>query len=145
MVPRGLDEVFPFFAEPRNLARITPAWLGFRIVSAGDLTMRAGLRIEYRVRPLGFPQTWVSEITLWDPPHRFVDEQVRGPYRLWHHLHTFRAVAGGTELVDEVTYALPFGPLGSLAHALVVRRQLATIFDYRARVVRDLFGEAPSP
>nr|NIQ56791.1 SRPBCC family protein [Gemmatimonadota bacterium]NIU76973.1 hypothetical protein [Gammaproteobacteria bacterium]NIV88652.1 hypothetical protein [Actinomycetota bacterium]NIX22707.1 hypothetical protein [Actinomycetota bacterium] len=97
VVPRPLDETFAFFAEARNLARITPPWLGFRIVDDGDLEMRRGLVIEYRVRPLGFPQKWVSEITVWDPPRRFVDEQRVGPYAYWHHEHAFRSVDGGTE------------------------------------------------
>jgi len=139
-VPRPPAEVFPFFAEPGNLARITPSWLGFRIVTPGRLAMREGLRIEYRVRPLLVPQRWESMITLWDPPRRFVDEQTRGPYRYWHHLHEFReGPAGGTEIRDRVTYALPFGPLGAVAHPLV-RRQLATIFEYRRRVVEEMFG-----
>ena len=140
VVPRPLAEVFPFFAEPANLARITPPWLGFRIVSSGPLRMREGLRVEYRVSPLLVPQRWESLITVWDPPRRFVDEQVRGPYRYWHHLHEFRAAPeGGTEIRDRVTYALPLGPLGALAHPLV-RRQLATIFEHRQRVVEELLG-----
>ncbi len=143
-VPRALDEVFPFYADPRNLARITPPWLGFRIVSEGPLEMRQGLVIEYRIRPLGVPQRWTSEITVWDPPHRFVDEQRRGPYRRWHHEHTFRAVASGTEIRDRVTYALPLGPVGRLVHALFVRRQLESIFAYRAAVVADQFGTSTS-
>jgi len=138
-VPRSLDEVFAFFAAPGNLARITPSWLGFQIVTP-DVEMRQGLTIEYRIRPLGLPQRWVSEITLWDPPRRFVDEQRRGPYRRWRHLHEFRAVEGGTEIRDRVTYELPLGPLGRVAHALFVRRQLEAIFAYRERVVRGLFG-----
>lgn len=139
-VPRPLDQVFPFFAEPRNLARITPPWLGFRIVTDGDLTMRQGLEISYRIHPLGIPQRWTSRISVWDPPQRFVDEQLRGPYRDWHHLHEFREVAGGTEIRDEVTYELPFGALGRIAHRLIVRRQLESIFDHRERVVRELLG-----
>lgn len=139
VVPRPPAEVFAFYADPNNLARITPRWLGFRILTPGA-QMREGLRIEYRIHPLGVPQRWVSEITVWDPPRRFVDEQRRGPYRTWHHLHEFRATAQGTEIRDRVTYELPFGPLGRLAHALLVRRQLESIFAYRERVVRELFG-----
>lgn len=139
-VPLPLNQVFPFFAEPRNLARITPPWLGFRVVTGGDLTMRQGLEISYRIHPLGIPQRWTSRISVWDPPRRFVDEQLRGPYRTWHHLHEFREVVGGTEIRDEVTYELPFGPLGRIAHRLMVRRQLESIFRYRERVVRELLG-----
>lgn len=139
-LPLPLERVFPFFAEPRNLARITPPRLGFRIVSDGDLSMAPGLVIEYRVSPLLLPQRWVSEITLYEPPHRFVDEQRIGPYRKWHHLHEFEAVPGGTEIRDVVTYALPFGPLGTLAHALFVRRQLEGIFAYRSGVVEAMIA-----
>lgn len=143
-VARPLAEVFPFFAEPENLARITPPWLAFRVVSEGPLVMHEGLRIEYRVSPLFVPQRWESLITLWDPPRRFVDEQVRGPYRYWHHLHEFRRAADGvgTEIRDRVTYALPFGPLGALAHP-IVRRQLEAIFAFRRQVVDERFGARP--
>ncbi|HUG27611.1 MAG TPA: SRPBCC family protein [Gemmatimonadales bacterium] len=137
-LPLPLARVFSFFAEPRNLARITPPGLGFRIVTTGELIMTPGLTIEYRISPLLVPQRWVSEITVYEPPHRFVDEQRVGPYRKWHHLHEFEAVAGGTEIRDVVTYALPFGPLGSLAHALLVRRQLEGIFACRSRVVEGM-------
>ena len=136
-VPTPLDETFDFFSRPENLGRITPPWLAFTMVS-DDAAMREGLRIEYRIRPLGFPQKWVSEITAYEPPHRFVDEQRTGPYAGWHHEHRFRAVAGGTEVEDTVTYALPFGPLGRLAHFLLVRRQLEAIFRYRQERLGEL-------
>lgn len=139
-VPAPLDRVFPFFAEPANLARITPAWLAFRMVDPDGVTMRKGERIEYRIRPLGFPQRWISEISAYDPPHMFVDEQRVGPYRSWHHTHVFRAVPGGTEITDTVVYELPLGPLGRLAHALFVRRQLEGIFSHRRRIVARLFA-----
>lgn len=143
-VDAPLAETFDFFSRPENLGKITPPWLAFRMVS-DDADMREGLRIEYRVRPLGFPQKWVSEITAYDPPHRFVDEQLEGPYALWHHEHRFRAVeegprGPGTEVTDTVTYALPFGPLGRLAHALLVRRQLESIFRYRKARLPELLG-----
>lgn len=138
-VRRPLEETFRFFADPRNLAEITPGWLAFRLIGSGDFEMRRGLRLHYRIRPLGFPQRWTSEITVWDPPHRFVDEQVEGPYREWRHTHAFHALPdGGTEVRDRVDYALPFGPLGRIAHALLVKHQLRAIFDYRARRIREL-------
>lgn len=146
VVRRPIDEVFAFYADARNLARITPPWLGFAIRgssdggSVDDIRMRQGLEIHYRVRPLGIPQPWTSEITVWDPPHRFVDEQRRGPYRRWHHLHDFREVEDGTEITDVVEYALPFGILGDVAHHLLVRRQLKAIFDHRERVVGQLLA-----
>ncbi|MDH3455562.1 MAG: SRPBCC family protein [Gemmatimonadota bacterium] len=137
-VPVPLADVFEFFADPRNLGRITPAWLSFRMLNEGEVVMHEGLKIDYRIRPLGFPQRWTSIISTWDPPHRFVDEQVRGPYRRWLHLHEFRAVEGGTVISDQVSYELPLGLLGRLAHAAFVRRQLTTIFDYRTRAVLRL-------
>ena len=143
-----LAETFAFYAEPRNLARITPGWLAFRLVgidaAAGNggetahIQMRKGLRLHYRIRPLGLPQRWTSEITEWDPPRRFVDEQVRGPYRSWRHEHEFRAVPGGTEIVDRVGYALPLGVLGRLAHELFVRRRVRAIFDHREAMVERI-------
>ena len=135
VVPRPLDETFAFYQDPRNLAQITPRWLHFRMVSTESLTMRRGLRVHYRIRPFGFPQRWTSEITEYDPPHRFVDEQVVGPYRSWRHEHMFRAAGGGTEIIDVIEYTLPFGVLGRAAHALLIARQLRAIFDYRMRVV----------
>ena len=142
VVPMPLAETFAFYAEPRNLARITPRWLHFRMVCGESLTMRKGLRIHYRIRPFGIPQRWTSEITEFDPPHRFVDEQIEGPYRSWRHVHEFREVAGGTEIFDRVAYELPLGPLGRIAHALVVRRQLQSIFGYRERTIARLFQAA---
>lgn len=136
-VSTPLEETFDFFSRPENLARITPPWLGFRMVSE-DADMREGLTIEYRVRPLGFPQKWVSAITAYDPPYRFVDEQIHGPYARWHHEHRFEAADGGTRVTDTVTYALPFGPMGRLVHALFVRRQLESIFTFRQERLPEL-------
>lgn len=100
--------------------------------------MREGLEIEYRIRPLLVPQKWISRITVYEPPHRFVDEQVHGPYALWRHTHTFEADGTDrTRIRDRVEYDLPLGPLGRLAHALFVRRQLEAIFDHRERVIRE--------
>lgn len=140
IVPRPLEEAFAFFADPRNLARITPGWLRFRMRDRREREMRRGLELRYRIAPLGLPQPWVSEITVWEPPRCFVDEQRRGPYSRWRHEHAFRQRDGATEIHDRVEYALPFGPLGRLAHFLLVRRQLRAIFDYRERRMRELLG-----
>src|SRR5690349_17698361 len=120
-IDRPIDEVFAFFSRPENLGRITPPAMGFEQVSS-DLQMRAGLEIEHRIRPLlGIPMLWRSRIEAYDPPHSFVDRQVKGPYRRWEHHHTFTSTDdGGTRIDDEVTYELPLGPLGNLAHAAVV-------------------------
>lgn len=142
-VPRPLEEVFAFFSRPENLAKITPRSLGFQIITPQPIAMRAGTLIDYTVRPFGFPVHWTTLITDYEPPVRFVDVQLKGPYTFWHHTHTFAAAGGGTQLTDRVRYALPFGPLGRIANLLAVRRQVRGIFDYRERVIADQFGGAP--
>ncbi len=139
-VPGTLDEVFPFFEDPRNLAEITPGWLRFHVVSSTDDRVREGTRIRYRIRWLGLPMPWESMISRYEPPHAFADEMLRGPYKRWLHVHTFRQVGHEVELSDRVEYDLPGGLLGALAHRLIVRRQLEAIFDYRERRVRELLG-----
>lgn len=138
-VPR--DEVFPFFADASNLERITPPWLRFRILSPLPIEMKVGARIDYRLRLRGVPIHWQSEITAWEPPHRFIDEQVRGPYRVWVHLHTFESRDGGTVITDDVHYAV-LG--GRLVEAWLVRPDLERIFGFREREIRAHFGMTPS-
>jgi ligand-binding SRPBCC domain-containing protein len=136
MLPLPPEEVFPFFGDALNLEAITPPWLGFRVVTPGPIEMEPGARIEYRLRLHGIPIRWRTTIAVWDPPHRFVDVQLSGPYRMWHHTHDFEPAAdGGTLMRDTVRYALPFGPLGAAAHRLLVRRDLEAIFDYRRTAV----------
>lgn len=136
------QEAWDFFSNPRNLAKITPPELGFEIISP-DLppSMREGMMIAYRVRPLlGLPMTWLSEITLVEPGVRFIDEQRVGPYAVWHHEHEFHDLGDGRiEMEDKATYVLPFAPLGDLAHAWLVQPQLKRIFAYREKAVRELF------
>lgn len=140
VVPRPIDEVFPFFADAANLERLTPPLVGFTILTPLPIVMQTGTLIDYKIRVNGIPLRWRTLIESFDPPHSFVDTQLRGPYARWHHTHTFREVPGGTELGDRVEYSLPLGPLGKIAHALFVKRQLRTIFDYRSQVMRELFG-----
>jgi ligand-binding SRPBCC domain-containing protein len=135
-LPGAPEDVFPFFADAHNLEAITPPWLGFRVVTPRPIDMRAGALIEYRLKLRGVPLRWRTRIAVWDPPRRFVDVQLSGPYRLWHHTHDFEPGGGGTLMRDTVRYALPLGPLGAVAHALVVRRDLAAIFDFRSEAVR---------
>jgi ligand-binding SRPBCC domain-containing protein len=138
------EAVFAFFADARNLEAITPPLLRFRMLTSDPVLMRAGTRLRYRLRVRGIAVRWLTEIREWDPPHRFVDEQLEGPYALWEHTHRFEPDgAGGTIMVDEVRYALPLGVVGELAHRLLVRRDLERIFDYRARMVPALLGERP--
>ncbi len=138
-VARPVEEVFAFFAEPRNLARLTPASMGFEFLS-DDFEMRAGLEIEYRLRPLfGVPAKWRTLITEYDAPHSFADVQLSGPYRRWDHRHTFSAVQGGTLVEDKVEYEMPLGPLGAIGHSWLVRNELGRIFRYRARAIESIF------
>jgi len=140
-----LPEVFAFFSDPANLARITPPWLSFRIVGPAPSPMAAGSRIEYRIRWMGLSLRWVTRITRWNPPYEFQDVQEKGPYARWIHTHRFRATEGGVLIDDHVDYALPFGPLGRLAHALRVRRQLEGIFDYRRTSIGEIFPAGTTP
>lgn len=137
LVRRPLAEVFPFFADPANLEALTPPWLNFRILTPLPVVMRPGVLIDYRISLRGLPLPWRSEITAWEPPHRFVDEQRRGPYRLWVHEHLFREQSGGTEIVDRVRYAI-LG--GRLIGRLFVDRDLSRIFDHRQRRIAELVG-----
>jgi len=139
-VPRPIEEVFAFFSDARNLGEITPSWLGFRILTPGPIPMAAGTRIRYRLSWHGLPIYWTTEIRKWDPPHRFVDVQSRGPYRLWHHTHLFESHDGGTRMIDVVRYTLPLGIAGRLLHAFKVRRDVARIFDYRFQRINDLLA-----
>jgi len=131
LLPRRIEEVIAFFAEARNLERITPPWLVFRVLTPEPIEMRVGILIDYRLRVHGIPLNWTTRIEQWDPGAGFVDRQIAGPYRLWHHRHTFRAQGDSTVVTDVVDYALPFGPLGELAHRLLVRRDLERIFAHR--------------
>jgi ligand-binding SRPBCC domain-containing protein len=139
-VARPVEEVFGFFSDAHNLEQITPAWMNFHIVTPPPIELRAGATIEYRLRWRGISLRWVSEIPVWEPPRRFVDVQVRGPYAHWRHTHDFEPAEGGTLLRDRVEYALPLGPLGRLAHWLAVRRNLEAIFAYRAQRVAELLA-----
>jgi ligand-binding SRPBCC domain-containing protein len=137
---RPPEEVFPFFASAANLERITPPWLGFRIVSPQPIEMRPGALIDYRLHLHGVGLDWRTEIVLWHPPHRFVDVQRSGPYRLWHHTHLFEPEGEGTRMRDVVRYGLPLGPLGALAHLALVRRDLERIFAFRQEAVARLLA-----
>ena len=138
IVPRTMEETFAVFEDPRNLARITPSWLNFRIRTPEPIVMAHGLVLDYRIKWLGIPMPWRTLITSYDPPFRFVDEQRRGPFSLWRHVHTFREVSGGVEVADAVDYQLPLGPLGTLAHSALVGRQLLAIFRFRQKAIGEI-------
>jgi ligand-binding SRPBCC domain-containing protein len=139
MLGGELPAVFAFFKSPHNLEAITPPWLGFRVLEASDREMREGTRIGYRLRLYGIPFRWQSRIAEYAEDEMFADEQLVGPYRSWYHRHLFRAVPGGVAMEDVVEYRMRFGRLGRLGHAVVVRRQLASIFDHRARAIGGRF------
>jgi len=140
LVGRPVRDVFAFFAEARNLERITPPWLRFELLGADPAVMGAGTMIEYRLRLHALPLRWTSRIDEWGEDRGFVDRQVKGPYRLWHHRHEFVPDGDRTVVRDTVRYALPFGPAGELAHAAFVRRDLERIFAFRHAAVERLLG-----
>jgi len=140
-VRRPRREVFAFFADAANLERLTPGSMHFHILTPVPIEMRAGALIDYRIALYGLPLKWRTLIEAFEPEVRFVDVQLSGPYRYWRHVHTFSdAGDGGTVVADRVEYELPLGALGSVAHALFVRRQLRHIFDFRRRVIGEMFG-----
>jgi len=136
LIPREPSEIFPFFSDAGNLDLLTPQWLHFRILKSGPIPIEEGTEIDYRLRLRGIPLRWRSRITVWNPPYRFVDEQVRGPYRIWVHEHQFCPVDGGTNVEDRVRYAV-WG--GRLANRLFVARDLARIFEFRRRQLAERF------
>jgi ligand-binding SRPBCC domain-containing protein len=141
-----LERAFEFYGDARNLEAITPPWLGFRLTSPPPQPMGAGALISYTLKLHGLPVRWTTRIEAWEPPHRFVDVQLSGPYTLWEHTHTFEGRDDGTIVIrDRVRYSLPFGPLGELARVLFVRRDLLRIFDYRRDAVAKLLVEDPVP
>jgi ligand-binding SRPBCC domain-containing protein len=137
--PYPREEVFAFFADAYNLEAITPDFLHFRILTPRPIMMQAGTLIDYTLRLFGIPLQWQTRIETFEPPHRFTDSQLHGPYSHWHHLHEFFEVPGGTLVRDHVDYALPFGLLGTVAHACLLRRTLDRIFDDRFTRLCQLF------
>lgn len=141
IIPADIEEVWAYFATPRNLNEMTPPDMDFEFVRGGDEPMYPGQVIQYKVAILpGVRVRWLTQITHVEDRIRFIDEQRAGPYRLWIHEHRFEALADGVRMTDQVTYALPFGPLGNLVHAVYIRRRLAQIFDYRREKVKALFS-----
>jgi ligand-binding SRPBCC domain-containing protein len=138
-----LDKAFAFYGDARNLERITPPWLGFEVTTPDPIEMEVGTLIQYRLRLHRVPVRWRTRIEAWEPPRRFVDVQVRGPYALWEHTHTFEEDGPeATIIADRVRYSIPFGPLGEIANRLLVRRDVERIFDYRRGAVARELGRA---
>jgi ligand-binding SRPBCC domain-containing protein len=142
IVKTDLNTCWEFFSSPKNLQKITPKYMGFDVRTEVPAKMYEGLMIEYRVRPLmNIPMTWITEITHVKDHQFFVDEQRKGPYRLWHHEHHFREIPEGVEMTDIVSYELPMGPLGKLVHPILVKKKLEEIFAYRFKIVEELFNK----
>jgi ligand-binding SRPBCC domain-containing protein len=142
-LPIPLAEAWDFFSSPLNLSKITPAKMNFVITSdfAPDAKMYPGMLISYKVSPVfGIRMNWVTEITHVKEFDYFVDEQRTGPYALWHHQHHFKEIKGGVQMTDILTYAIPFGVIGQLANAILVEKEVRSIFNYREKEVNKLFG-----
>jgi ligand-binding SRPBCC domain-containing protein len=145
VLPRPREEVFRFFEDAANLERLTPPFLNFRIETPGPIDMAEGTLIDYRLSLFGVPFGWRTRIVVYEPKDRFVDAQLRGPYKLWRHTHTFEdavtPAGAGTQMTDRVEYELPLGPLGHAARALFVRATLEKIFDFRRDAIAALFAD----
>lgn len=139
-LPHPVEQVFAVFAESRNLERLTPSWLRFRVLTPEPIEMKVGALIDYRLRVRGLPLRWTSRIEEWVPGLAFIDRQVKGPYRLGQHRHSFEARDGGTAVRDVVDYALPLGFAGEIAHPLFVRRDLERIFAFRHEAAESLLA-----
>jgi len=136
-IPLGIHETFAFFADASNLEQITPPELSFHILTPQPIEITEGTEIDYRLKLYGVPLVWRSRITNWSPPHRFVDEQIQGPYRLWVHIHRFHELNGTTTIMDEVWYQLPLWPLGEVVYPLV-SGQLRRIFRFRKQAIWNI-------
>ncbi len=142
LLPIGITEAWDFFSSPANLSKITPQDMAFEIIThLENKPIYSGMKIEYKVRPmLNIPLRWTTEITNVDAPYKFADIQLKGPYSLWEHTHTFVTVPGGVKMTDEVRYALPLGWIGNLAHAIFVKKRLESIFDFREKSLNTFFS-----
>jgi len=141
LVKRPLSETFAFFENPANLGKITPPWLSFQIVTKG-VPMAQGAQFDYVIKWLGLPMKWRSLISAYNPPFSFADEQLIGPYKTWHHEHTFSQTTNGVIVGDHLQYSLPLGPLGAIAQAVMVKRQLESVFRYRQSELAKIFPGA---
>lgn len=141
-IPIPLEDVFGFFSNAQNLSKVTPPSVGFRILTPTPIEMKRGLRLDYQISLRGIPLKWSSEITEWNPPHHFTDLQLTGPYALWKHRHSFKALNGGTLVTDDVQYAVPLSwiPGAALVELLFVEPELRRIFLHRKKALRAHFG-----
>ncbi|MGI8728088.1 MAG: SRPBCC family protein [Solirubrobacterales bacterium] len=139
LLPAGIEEAFDFFSKAENLEAITPPFLNFETTTPGPIEMEVGTLIRYKLRLRGIPLSWLTRIDEWNPPHSFVDRQLKGPYALWHHTHTFEEIDDEhTSMTDRVRYGLPLGPLGAIAREVLVKRDLDRIFDHRYTKIEEM-------
>lgn len=140
VVASSPEKTWQFFSSAENLPRITPASLGFQILTPSPITIAGDSLLDYTIRWAGMPIRWRTRIIDWSPPNQFIDLQIRGPYTLWHHQHTFKAVADGVECTDRVIYKVPVPIVGRIVNALVVKRQLLSIFRFRRTIIGQDLG-----
>lgn len=138
-IDRPRSEVFEFFSAAKNLETLTPPWLNFHIKRMSTPAIQEGSLIDYRLRIKGVPTGWRTLISSWAPPERFVDQQLKGPYQLWHHTHSFSELQGGTLMRDRVIYRAPLGPIGDVVSEVMINRDVRTIFRYRSQQLERLF------
>ena len=141
VINSSLDDVFSFFSNPENLSKITPEKLGFNILTPTPIKMKEGQLIDYSIKLLGKKIRWRTMITEYIPKVKFVDQQLKGPYSMWHHTHEFKDVDGKVEMTDEIYYVMPFGVLGRLVNLLFVRRDLNNIFKHRVEIINKIFDK----
>jgi len=141
VVPTQLEETFEFLSNPQNLAQLTPPWMNLELESSSDSHLRMDTELCFRLKVRGLPLRWTARIAIWLPGRQFVDEQVRGPFRFWTHVHTFEPVYGGTKVTDRMRYALRGG---ALADRYLVRRVLERAFDHRAQATEEALGRGIS-
>ena len=141
IIPAPIGEVFSFFSAVENLNLITPPWLYFKILTPLPVVIKKNALIDYSIKFLGLRMIWRTEITVWQPPDRFVDRQIKGPYRVWEHTHLFEEKVGGTQMEDVIRYAVPGFVLSPLIHFLFVRPRLEKIFSFREKSILEYFGK----
>ncbi|OGB65303.1 MAG: hypothetical protein A2Y94_01305 [Caldithrix sp. RBG_13_44_9] len=134
-----IEEIFQFFSNAENLSRVTPPHLKFEILTSLPIEMKKGTLIEYRLKIHHLPVYWQTEITVWEPPFRFVDVQLKGPYRKWVHEHKFEKMRAGTQMTDLVEYALPGGPFAPIINKIFVGKDIKKIFSFRGNIFREIF------
>ena len=141
-ISKSIIDVFDFFSKPENLSVITPNKMDFRILTPSPIEMKEGTLIDYTVKIMSFPIRWRTLITKYDPPNMFIDQQLKGPYSMWHHTHLFEKINDNETLIkDVILYAVPFSFIGSITHSLYIKRDLEKIFDYRSQEIKRIFND----